>query len=193
MDKDKLAKIASIILGPAGWFPVLIILLLVKTGLFKQQILILFPSLLILQILFPLGILCWLVKQEKVSDWDIRIRQERYKILTIFMTSTLVAMMLVYFFGSVLLFHLYLILWLVALAGMIITYFWKISLHMMLNVNAVILVNFLFGWKLLFLYLLIPIIGVVRYYHKHHTMPQILIGVLVSGLITFGMLKLFGY
>lgn len=193
MNKNRIAHIISIVLGPQVWFPVLIIIFLFKTGLSKQQILILFPSLLIFQILLPLGILYWLIKQKKVSDWDIRIRQERYKILPIFMVSTLVALILIYLYGNLLFFHLYLILWLVALVGVIVTYFGKISLHTMLNVTATILVNFLFNWQLPILYLFIPIIGLARYYHKHHTVLQVVVGAILSGLITFGMLKYFGY
>lgn len=77
--------------------------------------------------------------------------------------------------------------------GVLITYIWKISLHTMLNVTATILVNFLFGWTLPILYIFIPIIGWARYYHKHHTFLQVVIGAIVSGLITLGMLNYFGY
>lgn len=193
MNKEKAAKTSSFILGPQTWFPVLIILSLYKTGLTSQQILILFPSLLIFQILVPLGVVYWLMKQKKVSDWDIRIRKERYKVLPVFMVSTLTAMILIYSFGTILFFHLYLIFWTTALIGVFITYFWKISLHMMLNVTATILVNFLFGWTFPILYIFIPMIGWARHYHKHHTFLQIINGAVVSGLITLGMLNYFGY
>lgn len=153
----------------------------------------LFPALVIFQILLPLGILYSLIKRKKISDWDVRIRQERFKILPIFMFSTLIALVAIYLLGNLLFFHLYLILWLTALIGVIITYIWKVSLHTMLNVVATILINFLFNWQLSILYIFIPIIGLARYYHKHHTIMQIIIGAILSGMITFGMLKFFGY
>lgn len=189
----KIAKLISIILGPQMWFPVLMILSLFKTGLTQKQQLILAPLLLTFFIIIPFGVLYLLIKMKKIADWDIRRRQERYKVLFIFIASTLINMSFIYFFGTKLFFNLSLILWLVALIGTITTLFWKISLHVILNTTAVIIINFLFGWKLPILFILIPIVAWARYYHKHHTIWQILIGMLVSASITLLGLIYFGY
>ncbi len=193
MDKQKIAKWLSIILGAQVWFPILILLFIFKTGLTQQQILILFPSLILFQIILPVVVLYWLIKSKRVSDWDIRNRKERYKILPVFIASTLVATIIIHQFGTELFFHLYVILWIAAFIGTLMTYFFKISLHVMLNTAAVTVVNFLFGWNLLFLYLLIPIVSWARYYHKHHTIVQILLGILISAIIVFSALAFLGY
>lgn len=193
MNEEKIAKYLSIILGPEVWFPVLILLFILKTGLIANQVLILLPNLIFFQLLLPAGILYWLIKTKRVSDWDIRKRQERFIILPIFLISTLVALVLVYHFGTALFFHLYLIMWLAACLGILITYFWKISLHAILNTTGTIIVNFLFAWQLPYLYLLIPVVAWARYHNKHHTIPQILAGVLVTLVIVLGTLKLFSY
>lgn len=193
MNKEKLAHLTSTLLSPLAWFPILIVVFLLKTGISSKQIIILFPSLFIFLLFIPLGILYLAIRAKKISDWDIRDRRERNKILPFIMISILVAMVLVYIFGNSLSFHLFLIPWAVALAGIVITKFWKISLHTMLNVTSTILVNFIFNWQLPFLYFLILLIGWARYYHKHHSLLQIIIGAIVSGLITIGMLTYFGY
>jgi len=193
VNKEQIARVLSFILGPQIWFPVLILLFLFKTGLTQQQIFILFPIVLFFQILLPFGVLFWFVKTKRISDWDIRIRKERYKILPIFIVSNFIALILIYYFGTPLFFHLYLIFWLVALLGVLITFFWKISLHVMLNTSATIIVNLLFMWSLPFFYLLIPIVGWARYYQKHHTISQILGGVVLSCIVTITLLYFFGY
>ncbi|MDO8658634.1 MAG: hypothetical protein Q7K55_07860 [Candidatus Levybacteria bacterium] len=189
----KTAKLISIVLGPQVWFPLLIVLFLFKTDLSQKQQLILTPLLLTFFIIIPFGVLYILIKIGNVEDWDIRRRQERYKILSIFIVSTLINMAFVYLFGTKLSFHLSLILWLVSLVGTSVTFFWKISLHVILNTAAIIMINFLFDWKLPILYIFIPIVAWARYYHKHHTIWQIIIGILVGGIITLLGLIYFGY
>lgn len=193
MTTQKFAQVLSFFLGPQVWFPLLLIIFLFKTGLKTNQQLILAPLLFLFLIVIPFGFLYILVKRKKIGDWDIRNRKERFKILPVFLISTFSILILSKYLGTPLFFHLFMILWIVAFVGSVITFWWKISLHLMLNTAAVIIINFLFGWNLPILYLLIPIIGWARYYHKHHTILQIILGTLVSGMLALTALKYFGY
>lgn len=183
MSKERLARDISFILGPQVWFPVLLLLFFFKTGLTQQQIFILAPLLILFQIIIPFVVLYWLIKTKKVSDWDIRKREERYQVLPIFVLSTFAGLFSVYYVGTILFFNLFLTLWLTAFVGVVITYKWKISLHLILNTAAVILVNFLFHWQLPFLYFLIPLVAWARYTNKHHTILQLVGGIVVSATI----------
>lgn len=193
MSRENLARYISFILGPQVWFPVLLILFTFYTGLTRQQIFLLFPLLIFFQVIVPFTVLYWFIRTKRVADWDIRKREERYKILPIFILSTFVAVVMAYYLSNSLFFNLYMILWITALVGVAITYKWKISLHMILNTAAVILVNFLFDWKLPVLYFLIPLIAWARYTNKHHTLWQIIAGIIVSASIVVVMLQFFGY
>lgn len=190
---NRIAKITGIVLGPLVWFPLLIIAFLFKTDLSEKQQLILFPLIIIFLVLIPFGYLFFMIKKKEIADWDIRNRKERYKILPLFILSNLILFVFVNVFGTKLFFHLFTILLFVALLGTIITYVWKISLHMTVITSSVIILDFLFGFKLPELYILIPIVGWARFYQKHHTILQIVIGTLVSGLITIIGLYYFKY
>lgn len=193
MTKDTFAEIISHILGPKIWFPVLIFSLILKTDVSVKNIPILLAAFFIFQIILPALLFIVLIRYKKIKDWDIRERKERYKILPFFMTSTLVVVVTAYFYGSILFFHLIFALWLISSLGILVTYFWKISLHMILNTSAVIILNFLFDWTVPYLYLLIPIIAWARYHAKHHTLAQIIGGVILSILVVLSLLAYFGY
>ena len=192
MDKKKIAKIISFLLGFV-LLPILVIFLIFKTGLTQNQIKIIFPVFTTFIILIPLGFLITFKKINRISDWDIRNRQERYLIFSIFLISTLIGLGFTYVFGNSLLFHLTLILWISAVVAMIITHLWKISLHMSLDTSTVIVINFLFGWHAFYLFLLLPLIGWARYYAKHHSLPQLLAGFVINAAIILIGLHYFGY
>lgn len=190
---ETVAKQLSIILGPHLWLPIILIASVFKTGLTSHQIIILLPLLFILQFLIPASYLLLAVKLKKSSSWDLPLRKERYPFLLLTSSIFLVSLLLVYRFGNQLLFHLQIIEVSLLFLLSIITRFWKISLHLSLNTAGSILINFLFGWQLPFLFLSIPIIAWARYYLKRHTVAQLLGGILVSALWTTFLLSYFKY
>lgn len=179
MSVEKFAQIISIILGPL-WIPLILSLLVFRTGLTFQQQIILIPILFLFQLCLPFIYMEMLIHNKKISDWDIRKREQRFLVLPLFTIITVIIMLLVYFYGTPLLFEMYVSLASLIFIGTLITLFWKISMHMMLNTAAIILTNALFGWQLLFLFLLIPLIAWSRYYLKHHSLMQIIMGTLLS-------------
>lgn len=191
--KEKVAKYLSIILGPHVWLPVLIIVILFKTGLNNNQLLILFPSVFILQLIIPISYIYLSLKMKKITAWDLPKREERYKFLAITLASYILSTTLTYIFGNKMLFDLSLIILLLLVMVSVITFFWKISLHTTLNTAGSVLINFLFGWQFPWLYLTIPVIFWARFTLKRHDKLQLIGGILASSIFTLAALKYLGY
>jgi membrane-associated phospholipid phosphatase len=182
MTLERFATLISVILGPL-WIPLILLLLLFRTGLTFQQQIILIPVLFLFQLFLPFIYMEMLIHNKKISDWDIRKREQRFLVLPLFTVMTALIMILVYFYGSPQLFEMYVSLSILIFLGTLITLFWKISMHMMLNTAAIILTNLLFNWHLTFLFLLLPLIGWSRYYLRHHTLSQIIMGTLLAAVV----------
>lgn len=193
MGIKNLTKIISFVLGPLVLLPLLILLLLLKTGLSSFQQLLLLPILVVFQLIIPFCYFFLLIKLKKISDWNVRKREERHIILLVFLLSTGVTALISYFLATPLFFHLFLIFFIDAVIGTTITFFWKISLHLGLVVTFVVVTNFLFGWQLPFLYFFILPIGWARYYDNHHTVSQIVLGAFLNWATVFSLLSFFGY
>lgn len=182
MTTEKFAQVISIILGPL-WIPIILIILIFRTGLSYEQQITLIPLLFIFQLLFPFVYMELLIHNKKISDWDIRKREQRFLVLPIFTILTALIMLLVYFYGTPRLFEIYVSLASLIFLGTLTTLFWKISMHLMLNTAAIILTNSLFNWHLMFLFLLLPLIAWSRYYLKHHTLAQMVAGTLLTVIV----------
>lgn len=190
MTQVNLAKILSIILGPQVWLPTLLIILLLRANLSFNQLIILAPVLLFFQFLIPLAYLYVAKRLGKEVAWDLPRRKDRFLFLGVCILSYQIALIVIYFYGNSFLFNFSLIPLFLLLILSAITLFWKISLHSSLNTTGAILLNFLFGWNLPWLYLTIPIIFWARIKLKRHTFIQLLAGVIVSGVLILGSLYL---
>lgn len=190
---NKLAEIISVLLGPHVWLPAIFIAAIFSSHLNQPQLITLLPSIVILQVIIPLAYLYIAPKIGLASAWDLPKRKERYLFLAVISISSIMSLLLIYSFGTKLLFHLNLLLFILLLVLFEITLRWKISLHISLNTTGAILINFLFGWNLLFLFLAIPLIFWARLTLKKHTAWQLLAGILISASFMLVGLKLVGY
>lgn len=193
MKSEKIAGIVSILLGPHIWLPVLLVASLFRSGLTSSQLYILFPSLIIFQILIPIAYIHIALRLGKVSAWDLPKKEERYLFLGISFASYLISVLVIYFFGNQLLLSLSLIILVLLTVLAIITYFWKISLHTSMNTGGAILLDFLFNWQIPWVFLMIPIIFWSRLLLKRHNFAQLIAGIIVSGGITLGALYYLKY
>jgi hypothetical protein len=193
MPSEKFAKLLSIVLGPHVWLPILFLMMIVKTGLAPNQIKIISPTILILQVAIPIAYLIIAPRLGWVSEWDMRKKEERLPFFVLYFFLTSITLFIISRFGNNLLLHLNIILIVLLTILAIITIFWKISLHASLNTISTIIINFLFNWQYPILYLTIPIICWSRFALKRHTAYQLIAGVTVTTLVTLGGLKTFGY
>jgi len=188
----QIAKLLSVVLGPP-WLVVLVVASVYKSNLKPSQINLLLPALLIFEFIIPLLFLYLLIKKKHYSAWDLPIKEERRLILLIFLICSLVSLLVTKIYGNQFLTDLILIFLLLSFAGAVITYYWKISLHMLINTVGALYLNFLFDWKLPYIYVVIPAIFWARYYLKRHTLPQLAGGFLFSVVFVVASLKLLDY
>lgn len=189
----KVAKFLSISLGPHIWLPTIFIASITKTGLSADQIKVLFPSILFLQVILPLTYLFTARRLGWSSAWDLKTRAERFPLLLITLVTLTVSSVLIYFFGNTLLFHLSLILIILSAVFLLVNHYWQISLHSGLNTSGSILLNFLFQWHIPWVYLTIPAIWWARLVLKKHTPLQLTAGMLISLIGILAGLRYFSH
>jgi len=192
MNSKKVAKCLSVILGPYLWLPILFTLIIFKTGLSSNQIRILFPTILILQVIIPLLYLFLGPTFGWISSWEMKIREERKPFLILVFVSSLMSLVAIYLYGNSLLLQMSIILLTLLVVLQAITNYWKISLHAAFNTGAVLVINFLFNWKLGFLFLTIPLIFWARLELKRHTISQLTLGFIIAVVIILSGLFLLG-
>jgi membrane-associated phospholipid phosphatase len=147
----------------------------------------------LLQIVIPSGFVLLKLKNNQISAWDLPEREERYPFLVVSIVSYLVSLVLIYLFGNAFLLNLSAISLLLLVLIAITTWFWKISLHSSLNTAGALMLNFLFDWRLPWLFLAIPLIIWARLVLKRHTPAQLLGGVGLSAAVVWLFLKYLHY
>lgn len=191
MEEKKLAKWISIIIGPHTLFPIVFGILITQAQLNLNQLRILVPSILILEVILPLGYISFAPRFGLAGKWDMEKRKERIPLFALVLTTTGLSLAIIHFYGTQLLFNITLIFLILLAIMAAITEFWKISLHAALVTAATIFINFLYGWRLSYLYLLIPLTGWARLKLKKHTPAQVVAGVLVPTIYLFLVLVIF--
>lgn len=171
--------------------PILLIMLLLRTGLNPQQLSILLPILVILLLVIPFTYLHLALKMGWVSKWDLPKKEERRPIIIIFIACSIISLFLIKQFGTKMLLDLFILLLTTGFIVSIITVFWKISIHMVLDTTGVLVTNLLFSWYFWPLFVLIPIVAWARFKLKRHTLPQIAAGIILSIIIFSAGVKYF--
>lgn len=128
------------------------------------------------------------------SDFGVSKREERPKLLLPMAISFTVALIISFNSSSSLLFTLYTVLVAVFLVGSVITFFWKISFHMIWSTLGVFFI--IYSWQIPTLYLLVlllPLIGWSRIQLKRHSLNQVVVGFLITLLCIISVLTLFKF
>lgn len=171
------------------WFPILLVVSLLNTGLTGSQLKILFPLLLTFDIILPIFFFFLFLKLKLISDIDVTERKERHKLLIgicIFFTLGTITTIV---FGNKEIFILHLITLIMAIVMFSITLKYKISGHLFMASGSIYILNYLLNYELLYLFLLLIPIAISRIYLKKHDIFQILLGGLLGFLIPIIILK----
>ena len=190
--KEKIAKIITFVFDPTVIIPLFFAVLVSETGLTPSQIKVILPLIFLVDVILPASLFFLSLREGWISDWEISKRKERINLYVIVCLLWFVGSGIAYFLGNELLFRLHLIFLLTFLAGVVLTLFWKVSMHMLVDTTVVIILNFLFAgfW---WLYLLLPIIAWARWQRKKHTISQLMGGFLLSLVVVLSSFRLFGY
>ena len=190
MKQEQLAHTISRFFAPSAWLPILFFMVLLGDGLEKSQIIILLPILFFLQVCVPGFYFYYGLKTKKMSDTDLTKREERYVLFSVIFVSYILSLLPAWYFGTKEFFLLEVGVVLIVAILFLVTFFWKISAHMLGNVAGLCLVNFLFGWKFWPLFIILPFVAWSRFTLKKHTFWQLVLGTLV-GFITILPVYLF--
>lgn len=167
------------------------VLLLMRTGLSSHQLAVLVPSLVTLLLIVPFVYLHMALKMGWISKWDIPKREERRPIIALFVVCSIISLILIKHLGTKTLLDLFILLLATGFAASLVTVFWKISIHMVLDTTGILLTNLLLGWHFWPLFILIPVVAWARLRLRRHTPAQILAGVLLSAVIFTAGIKFF--
>lgn len=161
----KVATVISRVFDPFIMLAVMFVILLSHSTVFIPV----FLSMVIL----PFLLFFIAVKTKFVSDWDLRDRRQRPKILWPLVGIETVCVMI---------FHLwFLVPFLISIIGFaIITHFWKISGHAMAAALATGTVIVTSGWAWWPVLLIVPLVGWSRVIRKNHTTLQVIAGALYA-------------
>lgn len=180
--------ISRVFLG--NWLLILIVVGLFRTGPTKAPVEILLPLFFILISLISVAFNI-LKRKGKISDWDITKREERHIYFSVICGVTLLGTIFSYFLVNFEYFVLNLVLFILAITLILFTFVFKISAHLILNVGSVFLLNYLFDWKLLWLFAIVPAVAFARIYLRKHTLFQVLSGAAVGFFVPYLTLKIF--
>lgn len=180
-----LALISSFIFGPQIWGPIIIVISLFKSDVSQSQITILLPFLLFGTLGIPFGYILYAYKKKIIKDLDMTNRLERFIPLTIIISSLCISTLYIYILHANKLGNLFLLFTLLMIVNGIITIFWKISLHMAINVLGTLLCIYLYGSIAYPILITIPIIFWSRLFLKRHTFMQVIISLLLNGFIIY--------
>ncbi len=190
--KEKIAALVTFVFDPTVTLPLFLSVLIFKTGLTPAQIKVILPLVLLTCIILPGLLWFFSLKERWISDWEMTKRRERFNLYSIFCVFWFLGVLIAYVFGTGLLTNLYLIFALAFFAATMVTWFWKISLHMLIDTTIISILEFIFGgfW---YLYFLLPIIAWSRYVRHKHTPAQLLGGFSLAMAIVYGSFIFFGY
>jgi len=190
MSTKLIARIISRIFEPLLFLVILLFVALSRSGYSFGATILLFFLMIALILLPPLTLLLLALKLRVISDWDIRIRKERMKALSIFLPLFLVDIPIVHRYASDLLTNMMYVfaIWLIGFT--LITLFWKISGH-----TSVMTLCSLFLFRWYGIIGIVPLLGLPlliwsRIYLKHHTLAQTLAGIGFSTMIFLGAIWL---
>jgi len=186
---DKIAEFLGIALGPHVWLPGLFLAIILNSGLNEQELKIVFPVVLLLQVIIPLLYLIFAPKLNWAEKWDMEKKEERRPIFILVAALMLISSVVIFFFGNQVLLQLNIIILTLVLVLFVITYFWKISLHMSMNTAGVIVLNYLYHWHWWWFFVTIPLIFWARLRLKKHTPAQLFAGLIISAAVTLGGLE----
>ena len=191
--KDFLAETISRILGPPVELPVIILILLYAAGLTIAQILKLAPALLFFCWLLPVLFFVYSLKRGAISDLDARNRKERIPTYTVTLLGWSIGLVLAKLWGNAIFLNLFSTFYFLIFTLVIVTYFYKISIHAALNTALFLFVNlypvghssygvfwnFQFWW----LFPMVPAAIWARWYKKNHDLKQLVLGVFAGTVV----------
>lgn len=146
-----------------------------------------------LTIVLPMGFIGWLARQGRVSDLDLSVRQERIAPLRFTLLMMGLGWLLLHYATAPLLLLAFAALNVAQVAlFLLITLFWKISMHTTAVAVLAVLAGFVIGKGALLLIWVIPLVAWARLRLRRHTLGQTIAGALLGALLCLVALQIYG-
>lgn len=177
----KIASFISHFFAPFVLLPFFLFLVIAQSSYSIESKLISMGIINLVGILPIILMTVYLKYTKRISDWEMKSRNERHPVYLFSLIIGIVVIFLLHRIGaSQLLQYLFIIIgWHAAM--MVINFFWKISVH----VGAVTIVTFLllhlYGMNWWPLTIFIPLVAWSRVYRKNHTVLQVIGGFVLAG------------
>lgn len=135
-------------------------------------------------IALPFAFILWGVRRQRFTDHHVRLREQRPQALAIGIASGLVGLLLLVVLGA----PRELIALVVSMAtglmiALLITFFWKMSIHVASVAGAIVIVALVFGTQFLMLAPLVFVVGWARVELGDHTPLQVTVGALIGSVV----------
>jgi len=178
-----LAKVISIIFEPFVLFPVIAILVALRSGMAGLPFYY-FLCVFMFGILLPPTILrYWAVKTKRITNWDISDRKQRIKAFIFLAILLCIDYVLILFFGNLDILRLMQLYILTFGIFYCITLFWKISGHLTFTVINLGIISTWYPQIRSLLFIIPPLLAWSRVKLKRHTIAQTVGGILFGGMM----------
>lgn len=184
-----LAEAVSIIFG-VPWIFMIGWALLFSSGLVKSQIIFMAVAFFILYFFVPSLYMLYSLKMGYIEDFDMTDRKDRYGILSVILVAHIMNLILAFLYMTPEFIEKLLIVAIVYTTIYVITFYWKISLHMSLNMIGITFINMATGWHYIWLYALIPLVAWSRLKLEKHTPAQLFWGSVIP-YVEIAVIRLF--
>jgi membrane-associated phospholipid phosphatase len=145
-------------------------------------------------VLLPYSYLLRLFRKKELNDLHVPERRQRIKPLLITTVSYIFGLCFFILIGAPKFLICLIMIYLVSTAVFtLITLFWKISFHTSWITAIAVTFYVLFGDWSLFIVPLIPLVAWARIYLHCHTVMQVIMGTVVSAVITLSLYMMFGF
>lgn len=145
--------------------------------------------LILLTFVLPITAIILFKEFNLTSDFNLQKREERPKLFAVMFVCLLLSLLIALKLQSIELITIYTVMNLSFFLGLLITFYWKISFHMIWGILSTFVIIYL--WNIPYLYLLIlllPFIGWSRVVLKRHTPKQVIGGTILTLICIFFVL-----
>lgn len=186
------AKSISQVFSPIIVWPLLLCLLLFGTGLTADEQRVVLVPLVLCEIVLPLVLLAIFRKHGWIADVEMtNVRERRYFFIIILGFHALAVVVLWRLTHHDLAWQIRLLAWVIECIGTVITWFWKISVHLATNSFVIAVVLLLGGWQWWPVLLALPLIAWSRIVLHKHTLLQTVAGTGLTFIVTVAGFRLF--
>lgn len=180
LSKRHIANKVSVLSDPFVEAPILLSILFLAKSTAPAWLLIL---VVLIGTVIPVWFLKYGMRRGFITDWETTEREERHGLNLVCLFAIFLDLLLIYFFGDLFLLRLFLILFVLMFLYTLITFFWKISGHMVANTAVFLAMNLFFEWRFWWLVILIPLVAWARLFRQKHDIWQVIGGVALASLV----------